>query len=104
MDERAYEAFTDQLKDGLMDDTRVVGLITLGSTADVTQRDEWSDHDFWVITHPGAQSYFRDEAGWLPAAEDILLTARHGLAYRTVLYRNRHKIEYAVFDRTEARG
>jgi hypothetical protein len=50
MDEQAYEAFTRQLKVRLMADPRVIGLITLGSTADATQRDEWSDHDFWVIT------------------------------------------------------
>lgn len=97
-----YQRFLDELTSKLEADPAVVGLIALGSTADASMRDRWSDHDFWVITTPGAQSLYLDKFDWLPRAEDILMTGRHGSSYRGVLYRDGHKAEYAVFDSEEA--
>lgn len=54
MDPVGYQSFLDDLVSRLEADPLVLGLITLGSTADETCRDRWSDHDFWVITSPGA--------------------------------------------------
>jgi hypothetical protein len=77
----------------------VIGLVLAGSTADQSHApDEWSDHDFFVITQPGAQEAFRTGFAWLPDHEDIVLTIRetaHGLK---VLYANGHLLEYAAFD------
>ena len=99
-----YQSFLNELISTLEADPVVWGLIALGSTADATYRDEWSDHDFWIITAPGAQSHYLDTYVWLPRTHDILMTVRHGVSYRTVLYRNQHEVEYAVFDPNEAVG
>ena len=97
-----YQNFLDELVSRLEADPVVVGLVALGTTADASSRDRWSDHDFWIITSPGFQSNYLDSFSWLPQADKILFTVRHGSAYRSVLYENRHKVEYAVFDAEEA--
>jgi hypothetical protein len=99
-----YQNFLNELISTLEADPRVWGLIALGSTADATSHDEWSDHDFWMITSPGVQSHYLDTYVWLPLAPNILMTVRHGVSYRTVLYRNQHKVEYAVLDPKETVG
>jgi len=102
MQRDAYNAFTDQLHANLVDDERVLGLVLLGSTADISHApDEWSDHDFFVITEHDQQAWFRTHFEWLPDHTDIVLTVRetaHGLK---ILYQNGHMLEYAVFDAEE---
>ncbi|HEX7315817.1 MAG TPA: hypothetical protein VF297_18015 [Pyrinomonadaceae bacterium] len=102
MDTFEYESFLEELTATLAADPLVLGLITLGSTADAASRDRWSDHDFWVITAPDSQARYLDNVAWLPRADDILMIVRHGPSRRTILYTNRHKAEYAVFDSEEA--
>jgi lincosamide nucleotidyltransferase B/F len=102
MNEIEYQSFLKKLIATLEADPLVHGLIALGSTAEPASRDRWSDHDFWIITSAGAQSRYLDTFSWLPQADDILLTVRHGLSYRVALYGNGHKVEYAVFDPQEA--
>ena len=42
-----YLAFTERLKKAIEADSRVKGLVLLGSTANTKRSpDEWSDHDF----------------------------------------------------------
>jgi hypothetical protein len=103
MDATAFDIYTERLRVALESSPEVIGLIALGSTADANLRDEWSDHDFWVITKPGAQDSFLDDLSWLPEARNIAITVRHGQRGRTVLYRDRHKAEFVVFDVKEAR-
>jgi hypothetical protein len=102
MDLASYEQFTSELHDRLAADPRVLGLLALGSTADVSCRDRWSDHDFWVITEAGAQEPYLNGTAWLPRPDDILMRIRHGKSYRTVLYRDGHQVEFAVFVASEA--
>ena len=102
MEAAAYDNYTEQLRATLESAREVVGLVTLGSTVDSTFRDEWSDHDFWVITKAGAQDPFLKDLSWLPDAHNIALTVCHGKSRRTMVYRNRHKVEFAVFDVNEA--
>jgi hypothetical protein len=97
-----YQEFLDELISTLEADPLVLGLLALGSTADAASRDRWSDHDFWIITAPGAQARYLETNSWLPRAGNILMTVRHGPSRRTILYENRHKAEYAVFDAEEA--
>jgi hypothetical protein len=99
----AFDIYTERLRAALDSAPEVVGLVTLGTTVDSTLRDEWSDHDFWVITKAGAQDSFLKDLSWLPDAHNIAITVCHGKSYRTVVYRNRHKVEFAVFDANEAR-
>ena len=103
MEARAFETYTDQLRASLESARDVLGFVTLGSTADSTLRDQWSDHDFWVITKPGAQYKFVNDLSWLPDYDEIAIVVCHGKHGRAVLYRNRHQVEFAVFDVDQAR-
>lgn len=102
MQSENYRAFIDRLSANLQADERVQGLVLLGSTASRQRTpDEWSDHDFFVITRSGTQEAFRTTFTWLPGHHDIVLTVRetaHGLK---VLYASGHLLEYAVFDLAE---
>jgi predicted nucleotidyltransferase len=94
-----YRAFTSALVDGLSADPRVVGVVAVGSMAERDYApDEWSDHDFFVVTAPEEQEAFRSALDWLPRAAAIALSYRetaHGLK---VLLDDGHLLEFAVFD------
>ena len=98
----AYRAFTAELTDRLAADPRAIGLAAVGSMADRDYApDEWSDHDFFVITQPGDQEELRADLSWLPRSETIALAFReteHGLK---VIYDDGHLLEFAVFDLDE---
>ena len=97
-----YHAFTAELRERLAGDERVTGLVAVGSMAALDyQPDEWSDHDFFVITASGDQEALRTDLAWLPHAERILHWYRetdHGLQ---VVYDDGHLLEFAVFDLDE---
>jgi hypothetical protein len=97
-----YRAFTDQLRTRLADDAKVVGLVAVGSMADRDYApDEWSDHDFFVITEPGGQETLRIDLDWLPDHDRVALSFRetdHGFK---VIYDDGHLLEFAVFDLDE---
>jgi hypothetical protein len=97
-----YRAFTHELTERVRADGRAIGLVAVGSMADRDYApDEWSDHDFFVITPPGVQEALRGDLSWLPHAGRIALSFReteHGLV---VLYDDGHLLEFAVFDLEE---
>jgi predicted nucleotidyltransferase len=97
-----YQAFTDALVKRLADDERVLGLVALGSMARRDyEPDEWSDHDFFVVTREGEQEWFRADPSWLPDASRLVLHFReteHGVK---ALYASGHLVELAVFDPRE---
>ena len=72
--------------------------MAVGSTAgEGHSPDEWSDHDFFLISRPGAQEELRQDLRWLPAHDRIAFSFReteHGLK---VFYDDGHMIEFAVF-------
>lgn len=96
-----FENYTERLRASLESVAGVIGLVTLGSTADPTFRDEWSDHDFWVITDPGMQDSLVEDLSWLPDYQNILFAVSHLPHGRNILFRNRHMVEFAVFDTIE---
>jgi hypothetical protein len=96
-----FDTYTGRLFAVLDSAPEVIGFVTLGTTAETSFRDAWSDHDFWVITKVGAQDSFLKDLSWLPDAHDIALEVRHSNGW-TVVYRNQHKVEFAVFDVNEA--
>ena len=102
MQMEAYHQFTDQLVTNLKMDDAILGLVAAGSMAGQDyQPDEWSDHDFWVITRSGAQERYRKEFDWLPRSDEIAWAFReteHGVK---VIYRDGHLAEFAVFDEAE---
>lgn len=96
-----FQHFTTQLQQSASDDPQILGLIALGSMANLTRQDMWSDHDFFLIVETGLQEHYRQHLTWLPQYEEILFYFRetaHGLK---VMYRNAHLIEFAVFDVAE---
>lgn len=98
MDRAAYERYSAELEARLRADPRALGLVALGSYADETLRDQWSDHDFWVITTHASQAVFLDDLSWLPDAHAIAVTIRAAPSYYTLLYHNGHQVEFGVFD------
>ena len=101
MDAVQFDNYTEQLRVSLESVREVLGLVVLGSTADSTLRDEWSDHDFWIITEVGAQDALLENLSWLPDYQNIELTVKHLPHGLTIVFHNRHKVEFAVFDATE---
>jgi hypothetical protein len=96
-----YHDFTKTLQSNLEADPNVIGLILAGSTAGKRTPDQFSDHDFLVITLPSLQEAYRTNLTWLPNYESIVLAVReteHGLK---VMYQDGHLLEFAIFDRTE---
>lgn len=81
--------------------SEVIGLIFVGSAADIQRIDQWSDHDFFVITKNGEQEKLRQDLSWLPNFEKVAFSFRetaHGLK---VLYLNGAVLEFAIFDCAE---
>lgn len=97
-----YRSFTHELTERLREDGRAIGLVAVGSMADRDYApDEWSDHDFFVITPPGGQEELRNDLSWLPYRDRVALSFReteHGL---NVMYDDGHMLEFAVFDLDE---
>lgn len=76
----------------------------VGSTAETERVDEWSDHDFFVITESGEQKPLRGDLSWLPNSESIAFWFReteHGLK---VVNESGEVLEFAIFDCHELRG
>src|SRR2546426_10657724 len=101
MDRPAYDRFSDRLHQRLAADERVLGLVALGSMSGDPPPDQWSDHDFFVITRPGEQERMRTGLSWLPDGEQIVLAYRETAHGVKGLYRDAHLLEFAVFDPEE---
>ena len=97
-----YNGFSERLRERVAADGRALGLVAVGSMAAVDyQPDQWSDHDFFVVTAPGIQEELRTDMSWLPDADRIVFWHRetdHGLQ---VFYDDGHLLEFAVFDLEE---
>jgi hypothetical protein len=97
-----YRAFTAALTKTLQQDPRVVGLVALGSMAAVDYLpDQWSDHDFFVVTVPGVQEALRADVSWLPDSQRIAFWFREGAHALRVVYDTGHIAELVVLDETE---
>ncbi len=76
----------------------------VGSTAETKRVDEWSDHDFFVITEEGEQEGLRQNLTWLPNSDSIAFSFReteHGLK---VVYNSGAVLEFAIFSCDELRS
>ena len=74
--------YSEQLRANLDQHPSVIGLVFLGSAADPSRADEWSDHDFFVITAEGFAESLRQNVEWLPNFESVEIAVRetdHGL-------------------------
>jgi hypothetical protein len=97
-----YQRFTDRLRARLEGEQDVLGLVAVGSmSGEPPVADPWSDHDFFVVTAPGAQERFRSRLDWLPNADQVVLTFRETAHGVKVVDRSAHLLEFAVFDPDE---
>lgn len=95
------DPFLDALASNLSADSQIIGLVLAGSSAQTDRRDQWSDHDFLVITVDGVPEHYRTDLSWLPDHGALAFSFRetaHGLK---ALYRSGLIVEFAVFDRAE---
>lgn len=95
-----HQAFLRALVERVAQDSRVVGVVALGSSSDPAAVDEWSDHDLFLVVVPGAQEAFRGDLGWL-APGKVLHAFRETAHGVTAFLEGGHLVELAVFDPDE---
>lgn len=102
MSPEEYARFTEGLLARVSALPQAIGLVALGSTSgEPPLADAFSDHDFFLVTLPGAQEPLRQDLSWLAPVESLALRTRetrHGLG---VLLPDGHLLEFAVFDLEE---
>jgi hypothetical protein len=79
----------------------VLGLVFLGSAADTSRVDEWSDHDFFLIVKQNCGERFRTDLSWIADHDQIAISPRetdHGLK---VVFEDGRVLEFAVFEDSE---
>lgn len=91
-----FEAFSDRLLASVSDRPDVIGLVFMGSAADRSRADEWSDHDFALVVQPGLQDEFKRNLDWLPEHERIAVAAPEHEGGRKVIYDTGHVLEFGV--------
>ena len=91
-----FEDYLARLTQVARDADDVVGLVGMGSTAELWRVDEWSDHDFAWMVQPGAQDRYRYDLGWLPDAEHIALSVVEHHGGIKVIYDNGHVLEFGM--------
>jgi hypothetical protein len=97
-----YRAFTAALTANLSADPLVLGLIALGSMAEQDYLpDQWSDHDFFVITVAGEQEAFRTDLSWLPNHQQLAFWFRETPHALRAIYDSGHLLEFVLFDEAE---
>ena len=97
-----YRLYTAALTQSLADDPRVLGLIALGSMAEQDYLpDQWSDHDFFVVTIPGQQEAFRTDLSWLPNHQRIAFWFRDSPHALRAVFDSGHLLEFVLFDEAE---
>lgn len=98
MNRGEFDTYTNELLESCSQHPLVVGLVLMGSTADATRVDEWSDHDFAVIVGPGDAERLRADLSWLPRNADLVSHAREVHDGFCAIYSDGHVIEFGVTD------
>ena len=91
-----FEDYLARLTQVARDRDDVIGLVGMGSTAELWRVDEWSDHDFAWMVQPGAQDRYRYDLSWLPDAERIALSVVEHHGGVKVIYDDGHVLEFGM--------
>jgi hypothetical protein len=91
-----FELFSSRLRDSLASRDDVIGLVWMGSAAARHRVDEWSDHDFALVTADGAEETYRTDLSWLPDFASVALAAREAHGGVKVIYDDGHVLEFGV--------
>jgi len=92
----SFMRFSDRLRQNLAARADVLGLVFMGSAAARERVDEWSDHDFAVVTVDGAEERLRDDLSWLPDRDEAALAVREEHDGLKVVYDDGHVLEFGV--------
>ncbi|HEX5997427.1 MAG TPA: hypothetical protein VFY84_19980 [Jiangellales bacterium] len=92
----SFVRFSERLRENLAARAEVLGLVFMGSTAARDRVDEWSDHDFAVVTVDGAEEGLRGDLSWLPDRDEVALTVREEHDGFKVVYDDGHVLEFGV--------
>lgn len=95
---REFDAYLDELVQACREHPSITALVVMGSTADRSRVDEWSDHDFAVVCMNGAQEELRKDLSWLPRASELVLAVREDHDGFKAVYGDGAVIEFAVVD------
>lgn len=103
---RTFDERTAALVDATRGVPGAVALVLLGSAArgEAARRDEWSDHDFWVLADAAHVDGLRDVRAWLPDGGSVAAVAREGDVGFAVLYDDGHVMEFAAATAAELHG
>ena len=88
----------EKLTEVLAQDPDCLGLLALGSAADLSRMDAYSDLDFFVIVKDGTVQRFLDEDTWLCACAPLAYRFRNTPDGHKVLWSDGIYAEYAVFE------
>jgi hypothetical protein len=91
-----FERFIEQLRTTVEADPDLIGFVGMGSTAERHRVDEWSDHDFALVTVDGAEDRYRHDLSWLPAAASIALSVVESHGGVKVIYADGHVLEFGI--------
>lgn len=92
----AFDRFTAKLLAAVSDVPGVIGLVMTGSAVDQSRLDEWSDHDFTLVMAEGSAQAVRDDTGWLPHPESLVLVGEvPGEGFRAI-YDDGHVLEFVI--------
>jgi lincosamide nucleotidyltransferase B/F len=90
----------EKLTEVLSHDPDCLGLLALGSAADLSRMDAYSDLDFFVIVKPGTVQRFLEEDTWLSACAPLAYRFRNTPDGHKALWEDGIYAEYAVFEVT----
>ena len=91
-----FARFIDLLCETARTSPDIVGFVGMGSTAERHRVDEWSDHDFALVTVDGAQDRYRYDLSWLPGASDVALSVVEFHGGVKVIYDDGHVLEFGI--------
>jgi hypothetical protein len=92
-----FERYLGRLAQVARDADDVIGLVGMGSTADLARVDEWSDHDFaWMVTDVAAADRYRYDLSWLPDADRIALSVVEHHGGVKVIYDDGRVLEFGI--------
>lgn len=74
----------------------VEGVVGMGSTADASRVDEWSDHDVAIVVVPGAEGRYRGQVDWMPEAARLVLVLEEHHGGGRAVYDDGHLVEWGV--------
>lgn len=82
----------------------VVGVVAMGSTANASRVDEWSDHDIAIIVEPGAEASYRGATEWMPDRNRIVFSLEEHHGGGKAVYDDGHLVEWGVATVTSLAG